>query len=178
MKKCQSTINECCVSLRFVTFDDAAFLMELNNDLEIAKYVVGNPKQVTLQEQMLWMKNLRLETGTKRFIVEHEGKSVGTVIISNINTSNLTANVNIKLHKNARGKGIGKQSIKQALRYCFEDIGMFCVTANVLSYNMASLRLFRSLGFTEEGILRSRVIKNDKRCDLISFSILREDFEL
>ena len=116
MKKCQSTINECCVSLRFVTFDDAAFLMELNNDLEIAKYVIGNPKQVTLQEQMLWMKNLRLETGTKRFIVEHEGKSVGTVIISNIDTSNLIANVNIKLHKNARGKGIGKQSIKQALR--------------------------------------------------------------
>lgn len=178
MKKFQSMTNELGVRLRFVVLEDAAFLMELNNDLEIAKYVVGNPKQVSLQEQIRWMENLKFETRTKRFIVEYDGKSVGTVIISNIDESNLTANVNIKLHKAARGKGIGKQSIQLALKYCFEEIGMLCVTANVLSYNEASLALFRSCGFFEEGTLRSRVVKNGNRCDLISFSILREDFLL
>ena len=168
--------NDHCVSLRFIEDSDAIFLMELNNDLEIAQYVVGNPRQITLQEQMQWMEKVTSETQTKRFIVEYDGVSVGTVIISNIDLSNLTANVNIKLQSSARGKGIGKQSIKLALKYCFESIGMFCVTAHVLSFNRVSLALFESCGFVKEGILRSRVIKNKERYDLVSFSITYSEF--
>jgi diamine N-acetyltransferase len=155
--------------------EDAALLMDLNNDPETAQYVVGNPRQVTLQEQIQWMERTKTETDTHRFIVEHSGAPVGTVIISSIDRANLTANVNIKLHRDARGKGIGKQSIMQALQYCFETLGLFCVTAHVLSYNTASLALFNSCGFVNEGILRSRVIKNHERCDLVSFSKTRND---
>ena len=154
---------------------DAAFLMELNNDLEIARYVVGNPKQVTLQEQLQWMEKASSDSKTKRFIVEHDGTSVGTVIISGIDTENLTANVNIKLHRCARGKGIGTASIRLAVRFCFETMGLYCLTAHVLSFNQASLSLFERCGFQKEGVLRSRVIKNGDRCDLISFSITRDD---
>lgn len=168
--------NDHCVSLRFIEDLDAIFLMELNNDLEIAQYVVGNPRQVTLQEQMKWMEKVTSETQTKRFIVEYDGVSVGTVIISNIDLANLTANVNIKLQSSARGKGIGKQSITLALKYCFESMGMFCITAHVLSFNRASLALFESCGFVKEGILRSRVIKNKERYDLVSFSITYSEF--
>ena len=177
MKKFLSKIDNHCILLRFIETNDAAFLMELNNDLEIAKYVVGNPRQVTLQEQMFWMKKAATETQTKRFIVEYDGDPVGTIIISNIDLSNLTANVNIKLKASARGKGIGKQSIRLALEYCFDVLQVYCVTAHVLSFNKASLALFESCGFIKEGVLRSRVIKNNERCDLISFSITCEDFE-
>ncbi|MBQ8308200.1 MAG: GNAT family N-acetyltransferase [Clostridia bacterium] len=176
MKKILSKIDNHCISLRFIETDDAAFLMELNNNLEIAKCVVGNPRQVTLQEQMCWMKKVATEEKTKRFIIEYDGEPVGTVIISSIDLSNLTANVNIKLHSSARGKGIGKRSIKLALEYCFDVLRIYCVTAHVLSFNKASLALFESCGFIKEGVLRSRVIKNNERCDLISFSITREDF--
>lgn len=165
------------VVLRDVKMEDAAFLMELNNDPEIAKYVVGNPKQVTMQQQMLWMKNLQYEAHTKRFIIEYDKLSVGTIIISNIDLINLVANINIKLQYAARGKGIGKQSIGLALKYCFETMGIYCVTAHVLPFNKASLALFKSCGFIEEGVLRSRIIKNFERFDLISFSINYSDFK-
>ena len=177
MKEQLSKLDNKNVTLRLIDDADAVFLMELNNDLEIAQYVVGNPRIVTLQEQMEWMKNAKADTLTKRFIVEYDGLSVGTIILSNIDLTNLTTNINIKLKKTSRGKGIGKQSIKLALEYCFKIMNIFCVTAHVLSFNEASLALFKSCGFTEEGILRSRVIKNNKRCDLISFSMMCTEFE-
>lgn len=172
---CQSTNDEHRIVLRSLENSDAEFLMELNNDPEIAKYVVGNPRTVTLQEQMQWMEKAKSEVNTIRFIVERDGSPAGTVIISNIDHSNLTANINIKLKKTARGKGVGKQSIKLALKYCFENVGLICITAHVLAFNKASLALFEKCGFTKEGILRSRVIKENQRCDLVSFSILRNE---
>ena len=163
------------IVLRKIEIQDAEFLMELNNDREISRFVVGNPKIVTLQEQMQWMNNIKFEENCKRFIVESNGLPVGTVIVSNIDHTNETGNISIKLHRMSQGKGIGKQSINLVVKYCFEDLNLACLTAHVLVYNKASLALFRSCGFAEEGILRSRIIKENKRYDLVSFSKLRSD---
>lgn len=168
--------DEFPVAIRNIEDRDAELLMELNNDIEISHYVVGNPRIVTLDEQMLWLEKIKTEKNCQRFIVEYQGVASGTLIVSNIDTVNLTANLSIKLHKNAQGKGIGKQSIKLMVKYCFEFLKLECLTAHVLIYNQASLALFRSCNFTNEGILKSRVIKDGKRCDLVSFSITKDDF--
>lgn len=172
-----SNSNERLILLREIQLDDACFLMELNNDDEIAKFVVGNPRKVTIDEQFQWMRNLENEKNTKRFIVESNSQPVGTVIISNIDNINLTANLNIKLHKTARKKGIGKISIKSALDICFENMNIFCVTAHILPFNLPSIALFESCGFTKEGILHSRIVKNSQRYDLISYSLTYDDHQ-
>jgi RimJ/RimL family protein N-acetyltransferase len=123
------------------------------------------------------MEKIKSEASTKRFIIEYDGMPVGTVIISDINVSSLTANINIKLKSSARGKGIGKQSICLGLKYCFEGLGLFCVTAHILPYNTASIALFERCGFTKEGVMRSRVVKQGKRFDLLSYSILTDEFK-
>mgnify|MGYP004526814339 CR=1 FL=1 len=176
MTRSLSESSKQLVILRPIKPEDASFLMELNNDDEIAEYVVGNPKKVTLEEQIQWMKNLETEKNTKRFIVESNGSQAGTVIISNIDWANSTANLNIKLHKSARRKGIGKKSIKSALDECFNKMNIFCVTAHILPFNSPSIALFESCGFENEGTLRSRVIKGCKRYDLISFSLTYDDY--
>lgn len=177
MPKFLSDSNEQFVILRPIKSEDAGFLMELNNDDEIAKYVVGNPRKVTLKEQIEWMQSLETEKSTKRFIVESNAEQAGTIIISNIDASNSTANLNIKLHKSARRKGVGKKSIKLALDVCFNKMNIRCVTAHILPFNLPSIALFESSGFKKEGILRSRIVKDNKRYDLISFSLTYEDYQ-
>lgn len=173
----QSQSSDFDVLLRPLETKDAEFLMELNNDSETAKYVVGDPKPVTPQQQLEWMERVKGEKNTKRFAVEYAGQSVGTVIISDIDMNNLTANLNIKLLGWSRGRGIGKQSICKALKICFDRLGLYCITAHILPYNIASLTLFSHSGFTREGVLRSRVIKAGQRYDLISFSITKDDYK-
>ena len=168
--------NDKKVELRPIRSSDAQFLMELNNNDEIAKYVVGTPKKVTLEEQKKWMELLKEEKSTVRFIVECNQKSIGMVIISDISYVNLTANVNIKLHPSAWGEGYGKKSVNLAVSYCFSKLGLKCLTAHVLSYNNASLTLFEHCGFQREGLLRSRIVKNGNREDIVSFSIIETDY--
>lgn len=168
--------NDSKISIRDIQMDDACVLMKMNNNHQISKYVVGSPKRVNLDQQMKWMEQSKNEKNTKRFMVDYEQHPVGTIIISDINASNGTANMNVKLLPESWGKGIGTSSIKLALDYCFLEMKLECVTAHVLSYNSASLALFKKAGFVKEGILRSRILKDGDRCDLISFSILKKEY--
>ena len=165
------------ISLRKIFESDASILMTLNNDLETAKYVVGNPKKVTLEEQRQWMMQIKSEKNIVRFMIDFKSRTVGTVIISNIRDDIKIGNLNIKILSNYRGKGIGSHAIKLALSYCFNKLKLFCVTAHILSDNFPSIALFEKSGFVKEGVLRSRVIKHKQRKDLISYSILRTEYE-
>ena len=153
------------VSIRIIEKNDAEVLMELNNDKTIRTFVVGNPKHVSLEEQLNWMKSIENEKNTVRFMIDLDNKAVGTLIISDIDSVNRVANINIKILNEIQGKGVGTSSIQLGLKYCFETLNIDCVTAHVLSYNFSSLKLFEKCGFTNEGTLRSRVIKNGKRID-------------
>lgn len=167
--------NDEFINLRSVEARDAELLMTLNNDVNTMKYVVGNPTIVTMDEQLIWMEKIKLEKDKKRFIVQYKNKAVGTIIISDINRKDSTANINIKLLPEVRGKGIGKTSMRQALRCCFEELKLYCITAHVLLDNTNSLALLDNLGFKREGILKNRVIKNGERKDIVSFSILETE---
>ena len=172
----KSQTKEGKVLIRSIEMNDAFTLMEMNNDPQISKFVVGSPRKVNIDDQMQWMKRLKNEKNTVRFMIDYEDRPVGTIIISDISGNNQTANMNIKLLPASWGKGVGTSSIKLTLEYCFVKMDMECITAHVLSYNKASLALFTKSGFTNEGVLRSRIIKDDKRCDLVSFSILRNEY--
>ncbi|MCF0260241.1 MAG: GNAT family N-acetyltransferase [Erysipelotrichaceae bacterium] len=164
------------VAIRKIKMADAPILMEMNNDAQISSSVVGTPSKVTLEEQIKWLENLKNEKDTIRFMVDFEHQPVGTIIISDLNQSNKTGNMNIKLLPRAWGKGIAFSSMGLALDYCFQDLGLECLTAHVLPFNQASVSLFLKLGFVNEGLLRSRVSKDNQRFDLVSFSLLKNEY--
>lgn len=167
--------NELNVSLRPLCKEDASVLMELNNNKSIADFVVGNPQIVNMEQQLAWMSKVENEINTKRWMIDYAGIAVGTVILSSIDYSNSTGNMNIKLLPQYHGRGIAKKALIQACNIAFDELNLFCLTANILSYNVASYMLFQKVGFNKDGILRSRVIKNGKRCDLITLSYLKTE---
>lgn len=166
------------ILLNPIRMKDAEVLMELNNNPEISKYVVGNPVIVDMKQQLMWMNNLATEENTKRWIITYDGTAVGTIILNNIDLKNLVGNMNIKLLPSSQGKGIAKSALKEACRIAFDEVGLYCLTANVLDYNIKSQRLFEALGFHKDGILRSRVVKDSERHDLFTYSLLKDDLKL
>lgn len=163
------------ILLKSISTEDAEVLMELNNNPEVSKYVVGNPVIVDLEQQLRWMKKLETEKNTKRWMITYDGISVGTIILSDIDSENLVGNMNIKLLPTSQGKGIAKVAMKEACRIAFEELELYCLTANILVYNIKSQKLFETLGFHKDGILRSRVVKNRERYDLFTYSLLKND---
>lgn len=161
------------IIIRKIQFEDAEILMELNNNLEISHYVVGSPKKVSLSEQLEWMSNITKEKNTERWMVEYNKKIVGTVIISSIDIINKTGNINIKLLPSFQGCGIAFEALKKICDIGFDELKLYCLTANILPYNLKSIGLFKKIGFKQDGILRSRVVKNGERYDLITLSLLK-----
>lgn len=163
------------VLLRAIEEDDAAVLMDLINDPEVENAVYGWSYPVSLASQKKWIANLSNDS-TVRYAIVFDEKTVGVAIISSIDMKNRTGNMNIKLVKAARGKGVATRVVKLMIQYCFDELNLHCLTANVIERNSESRKLWEKLGFRQDGILRDRVFKNGKYHNAIAYSLLKEEY--
>lgn len=167
------------IILRAITMKDARLLFDLINDPDTEKMLGGSSYPVSFERQIKWIEEQSERTDSLRCIValkDKEDQGVGTVILSNIDSKNGVAQVHIKMDKeNGRRKGFGTDALSTVVNYAFNEMRLNCIYGDVLEYNIGSQKLFEKTGFSKDGILRSRVYKNGKYINLISYSILKKD---
>lgn len=71
-----------------------------------------------------------------------------------------------------RGKGYGEDAMRVAMRYAFEELNLFRVTLNVIAYNQRARRMYRKIGFAEEGCEREFCQRDGQRYDLVYMGLL------
>lgn len=165
------------IILRAVSLKDAILLMNLINDSETEEMLGGSSFPVSLEEQEKWIISQQGRKDVLRCIVMRldDEVGVGTVILTDIDRKNGVAQVHIKMDKNeGRGRGYGKDALNTIVNYAFDEMRLNCIYANVIEYNDSSRALFEKCDFKREGILRSRVYKNGKYNDIVSYSKIRE----
>ena len=77
----------------------------------------------------------------------------------------------------ARGRGIGTRALAMYSRWALDALGVARLELLVQPGNEASLALGRSVGFTEEGLLRSHSVVRGERKDMIIMSLLPADLD-
>lgn len=165
-----------CIKLRAIEEEDALVLQEMINSPEIEYSVVGHSFPVSLAEQRKWIQGLS-DNQVVRYAVDNGKGIVGMASISAIDMRNRTANLNIKLREQEQGKGYASRAVKLMIRYCYQELGLICLTAQILERNEKSKKLFEKLGFRLDGVLRSRVYKNGERHNLMAYSLLKDEYE-
>lgn len=80
-------------------------------------------------------------------------------------------------HKDARGKGIGKDAMTVLTRYCFEELGVESVHLDVLETNEAAISCYKKVGFVVSGRYRKHCIHKGKRIDWLHMDIIRQEWE-
>lgn len=164
------------VILRAVEAEDAECLREMINSPDIEKMVVGWSFPVSIKNQADWINSIK-NSDSVRYVVDVKNKAVGLAIISNIDFKNSTANLNIKLSKECPKQcGIGSSAVSLMIKYCFDELNLNCITANILSYNIASQKTFEKCGFTKDGVLRKRIYKGGEYHDLCAYSLLKDEY--
>lgn len=164
------------VILRALESADNNMLLELLNDPHTEEMIGGSSFPVSSESQARWFENLCNEKNVLRCAVVPKGdkkKAVGTVILSDINYKDGTAQIHIKLSVNNRGKGYGTDSLFTMVKYAINELRLHCIYAEVLEKNNTSQRIFEKCGFIKEGKLRDRVFKNGKYLTYISYSIVQ-----
>lgn len=167
------------IILRALEPQDNKVLLEMINDPETEKMLGGNSFPVSEHQQNKWYDSQVGQRTVLRCAIavkENPEKCLGTIILSDIDYVNGTAQIHLKLAGGeARGKGYGTDAVLAMTDYAFNSIRLNCLYADILEYNIPSQKLFIKCGYTLDGILRGRAYKDGKYINFHSYSRLKDD---
>jgi RimJ/RimL family protein N-acetyltransferase len=74
------------------------------------------------------------------------------------------------------GRGLGRHLLAELLRIVFDEFGAHRFFLDVVEDNFRARHLYRSFGFTEEGILREATTRDGQWLSLILMSLLDHEY--
>ncbi len=102
---------------------------------------------------------------------------IGTSKLDSISLHNLSAWDGIMIgDKSFQGKGIAPKVYKILLSYAFENLKLQRISSGCNSNNIAMIKTFLHIGYTQEGCLRKADNIAGNFSDHLYFGILREEF--
>lgn len=170
-----------CVKLRAIEDEDHDLLLRMVNSPDIENVIGGWAFPVSKKEQQNWMDNFHNSEKNIKLIIEcSNGKAIGMISLSGIDWKNRTALIEYKTDAPLewRMKDDTIDAVNGILNYAFNELGLHCITAEILSYNTFSRKLIKKAGFFEEGRLRERIYKNGAWHDIIVYSLLKNEFDI
>lgn len=166
------------IYLRAIEISDREMLLDIINDEVIEHDLGGWSFPVSGLNQEEWIKLLKPDDKILRCMIsmKNDVKGIGTVVLSDIDYKNGTAEIHIKLGNQTRSKGYGTETVSLISSYAFNELRLNCVYAHINTYNEKSKKLFQKCGFKEDGILRDRIFKKGKYHSVYIYSLLKGDF--
>ncbi len=108
---------------------------------------------ITVENEKAWINNLNNNPKSNLLIAEMANQIVGLLFfISNTKIKNAhTGEFGVSVHPDFQGIGIGRVLIETLLDWAKENAAIEKVYLNVFATNEQALRLYKDLGFIEEG---------------------------
>jgi RimJ/RimL family protein N-acetyltransferase len=78
-------------------------------------------------------------------------------------------------HEN-RKQGYGKEAMRLALEFGFDELNLHRVQLTVFEYNHAAIQLYEQLGFRKEGTYREFIKRNGKYYDMNLYGMLENEW--
>ena len=142
------------IKFRDATLEDLTAIVEIYNSTIPSRMVTADTEPVTVESKIAWLE----EHNTKRplWIIENENKEItGWISFQDFYgrpAYNATAEISIYLHKDHRGKGLGKSVLQQCIDKC-PGLGIKNLVGFIFQHNEKSIQLFTQLGFEDWGTL-------------------------
>lgn len=164
-------------TLRRVDDSDHAWLVALHNDPEVLRNLT-HPSPITMEQHMAWWNSTKHDLKQARFIFCLDGARVGFAKIYDIDYVNRNCVLGADIEKSYRGYGHAKHLWQLMLGYCFGDhaLKLHRVSLTTAAFNNVGQRVYRGLGFREEGRKVQSLLRDDMFHDQIAMFMLRDDW--
>lgn len=167
-------------SLRYVSDDDHCWLVELHND-QLTLRNVTNPTTIDLKSHMNWWKNkIECCQTEKRLIFCVNDEKVGFCKFYNIDKNNNNCILGADIHPRHRGKGYAITMWKLMLDYCFDKtypgLSLHRVSLTTADYNDIAKKVYKKLGFLEEGRHVQSLFRDNEYYDEICMYMLKTNW--
>lgn len=113
------------------------------------------------------------------FTIRHkpDDRFIGFIDLKWIDWSNGGAFIQLGIGEAAdRGCGYGTEALKLALRFAFDELSLYRLTAPIAAYNPIALHVFKKAGFVEEVRRREALYRDGRRWDQILLGLLAEEW--
>lgn len=158
---------------------DAESLYLQKNDAEITSLLGGFHTGYSMADVKEWIENLRHAKDKIIWAVVEEktNKCVGQVGLYQIDYRVRSAEFGIMLgDKSVWGKGLGRACTKRVIDYGFLELNLNRVFLYVLDSNLRAVKLYHSMGFQDEGLLRMAQFREGRYVNRLLMSLLRDEY--
>lgn len=153
---------------RPATFDDLPAIVAIYNSTVSSREVTADTEPVSVESRHAWFAE---HTPDRRplWVVEQNGQVIGWLSYSNFYgrpAYSGTAELSIYIHEMARGKGLGRYFLQQAIDFA-PSIAVHTLLGFIFGHNLPSLKLFEAFGFERWANLPRVAILDGVERDLV-----------
>lgn len=156
------------VYLRAFEPDDYKTTIKWRKDDVIWDMLGGTKYFVSEAYEKQWIENAIFNSKDVKLAVclVENNKHIGNVYMTNINEINRSCYSHVLIgEKEYWGHGYAREALLLAIDYMFNERNIHRIQANILTSNIASLKMHEKCGYKLEGTLREAVYKNGKYQD-------------
>jgi len=128
-----------------------------------------------------WFEEIEAKQGREQIylgVFTQTGEPVGDIQLAHINWRDRAAAIGLSIARLAdRKQGYGTDATMTLLRFGFEHLDLYRVTAAIVEYNRGAQRILHKCGFVQEGRERQAIYIGGRRWDRLLFGLLRAEFE-
>ena len=163
------------MTLKTVSDDDHAFLVDLHNDPVVLRNIT-NPTLVTFEQHVSWWNSIKNNDKELRLIFCIDDVNVGFTKFYNIDRCNRNCVLGADIHQAFRGKGYAKFMWTLMLKKCFDDMKLHKTSLSTAIFNSIGIRIYLGLGFKIEGHITDALLREDRYYDGISMYLTEDMF--
>ena len=178
MARTDTSTASAAVRLRELARSDLDAINRWRNDPDVVALLGGSFRHVCMTVDERWYESYLANRATNvRLAIElGDGTMVGAVYLVGIDWLNRSAEFAIWIGDAAsQGKRVGEAATRLMLAHAFDDLNLERVHLTVLRHNERAIRLYRKVGFVEEGVLRRAAFKGGQYRDLLAMAMLRDE---
>jgi RimJ/RimL family protein N-acetyltransferase len=168
--------------LKMVGMDSSHFdfMLELLNNLEIAKMEGRIEAPLTIEQQKRWFEKQSLNSDFHPWIAIDKEKSIpiGYFSFKFISKIPRIGHIGIKLDPKSQGKGFGNDILRSLSNFYFNKYDIHKLVSHIAEYNIGSQKLFiRDCGWKKEGLLKKTIYHNGEYYDQVLIGLLKSEFQ-
>jgi RimJ/RimL family protein N-acetyltransferase len=160
------------VTLRKAGFGDVAYLSELAFDSSVEPFLAPGAG-----DRLPSLVELGADEVGGMYVIQLGGERVGGLALQLVSEhSRICSLSGLMVDPEMRHGGVASAAVRLACRIAFHEHGLHRIQAEVYGDNVASQRLFESVGFAREGVRRRAYWRREQWLDGVLYGILAEEF--
>ena len=137
------------VKIRKAKLSDVIEIWNLANQADVRANSFS-PDQIPLESHIKWYKGRLKSNDCLIYVCEENNEITGEIRYDKIDAD--FAEIDIAVSTQHRGKGIAGHLLNQSLSLTIKELNVKAIHAQVLEKNIASIKLFKKIGFEQIGI--------------------------